>query len=74
MDSLPTWAWWMIAGAVLLSPALAFLGAILIEIVVGVVKEGGLPALATLVCAAIFSRLLFRRVWKRPQAGTLVRH
>ncbi len=74
MDSLPTWACWTIAGAILLSPALAFLLAILIEIGVGAVKEGGLPALLMLVFAGIFSRLLFRRIWKRPQTSTLVRH
>jgi hypothetical protein len=74
MDSLPTWTCWIIAGVVLMSPALAFLSAILIEIGVGTVREGGLPALIMLISAGIFSRLLFRKIWKRPQTGTIIRH
>jgi hypothetical protein len=72
MYSLPTWARWIIAGVVLMSPALAFLGAMLIEIGVGAVREGGLPALLMLISAGILSRLLFRRVSRRPQTSTLV--
>jgi hypothetical protein len=64
----------MIAGAILLSPVLAFLLAIVVEIAIGAVKEGGLPALVMLVSAGIFSRLFFRKVWKRPDASALVRH
>jgi hypothetical protein len=49
MDTLPTWAWWIIAVGVLLSPVFAFLLALLVEIFVGILKEGSVPALLTLV-------------------------
>jgi hypothetical protein len=72
MDTLPTWAWWMIAAAVLLSPVFAFLLALLVEIVVGVLKEGGRPALLTLVSVGVIGRLLVRKRRVRPRARALV--
>ena len=72
MDTLPTWAWWMIVAAVLLSPVFAFLLALLVEIFVGVLKEGGLPALLTLVSVGVIGRLLVRKRRVRPRARELV--
>jgi hypothetical protein len=47
MDSVPTWAGWsLIAAGVLLSPVLAFLLAIAVEILVVSVVEAGAPAFA----------------------------
>jgi hypothetical protein len=72
MDTLPTWAWWMIVAAVLLSPVFAFLLALLVEIFVGVLKEGGLLALLTLVSVGVVGRLLVRKRRVRPRARPLV--
>jgi hypothetical protein len=72
MDTLPTWAWWMIAAAVLLSPVFAFLLALLVEIFVGVLKEGGVLALLTLVSVGVIGRLLVRKRRVRPRARDLV--
>jgi len=72
MDTLPTWAWWIIASGVLLSPVFAFLLALLVEIFVGVLKEGGLPALLTLVSAGVVGRLLVRKRRMPPRARDLI--
>jgi hypothetical protein len=42
MNSLPTWAMWSIIAAAVLSPVLAFLMAIAVEIVIGVLKDAGI--------------------------------
>jgi len=55
MDSLPTWARWLVAAGVLLSPVVAFLLALVAEILIGIVKEGGAPALLVLVCTGLVS-------------------
>jgi len=50
MSSLPTWAHLsIIATVVLLCPVLAFLMAIAVEILVGFLKDAGVPALLVLV-------------------------
>jgi hypothetical protein len=72
MDTLPTWAWWAVAGAVLLSPVFAFLLALLAEIFVGVLKEGGVPALLALISAGVIGRLLVRKLRVRPRARDLI--
>jgi hypothetical protein len=71
MDTLPIWGWWIIAAAVLLSPVFAFLLALLVEIVVGVLKEGGAPALLSLVTAGVIGRLLVSKRRARPKARDL---
>src|ERR1700746_2830970 len=60
MSGFPTCAWWLIAPVVLLSPVLAFLAALAVEIFVGVLKEADTPALLTLLAGAGIGRLLFR--------------
>jgi hypothetical protein len=72
MDTLPTWAWWIIAAGVLLSPVFAFLLALLVEIFVGILKEGGVPALLTLVGAGVIGLLLVRKCRVRSRARDLV--
>jgi hypothetical protein len=41
MNSLPTWAMWSIIAATVLSPVLAFLMAIGVEIFIGVLTDAG---------------------------------
>src|SRR3954463_8278225 len=53
MDRVPNWVWWTIAGGVLLSPVFAFLLAVLVEILIGVLTQGGVPAL--LLAAVVVS-------------------
>jgi hypothetical protein len=65
MISLPTWAICPIVVAVVLSPVLAFLMAIAVEIVIGaLVDAGALPVLA-LVSAGAIGWLLLRNLWVR---------
>jgi branched-subunit amino acid ABC-type transport system permease component len=66
MDSLPTWAWWLVVAGLLLSPVFAFLIAILVEIFIEVLKEGGLAAVITLVVGGLTGRLVLRRLRMRP--------
>jgi hypothetical protein len=72
MDSLPTWAWWVVAAGLLLSPVFAFLIALLVEIFIGVLKEGGLAALVTLIAVGLIGMLLLRKLWMRPKAGDIL--
>jgi hypothetical protein len=57
----------LIAAAVLLSPVLAFLMALAVEILIGLLKDGGVPALLALVAAGAIGGFLFRRLRVRPQ-------
>lgn len=57
----------IVSTAVLLSPVLAFLLAIVAEILMGFLFEGGLPALIALVIAGAVGRLLLRRLRVRPR-------
>ncbi len=51
----------MITAAVLLSPALAFLGAIAVEIVIGILVDAGGLAFPALVAACAIGWLLLRK-------------
>jgi len=72
MDSFPNWAWWTIVGGILLSPVFAFLLAVVVEILIGVLTQGGAPALLILAAAVISGRVLLRRRRTRPRAGNLL--
>jgi hypothetical protein len=72
MDRLPNWAWWTIAGGILLSPVFAFLLAVVAEILIGIVTQGGVPALLVVVGAVISGCLLLRKYRIRPRAGNLL--
>jgi hypothetical protein len=63
----PNWALvGLIAGGILLSPILGFLIAFLVDILIGLLKDGGVPALLTLVVAIVFGGFLFRTMLPRP--------
>jgi hypothetical protein len=72
MDSLRNWAWWTIVGGILLSPVFAFLLAVLIEILIGVLTQGGVPALLVVATAVISGGLLFRKHRTRQRGGNLL--
>ena len=72
MDSLPTRAvWGVVVPCVLLSPVIAFLLAIAIEIVVSSLVDAGAPAFLALIIAGAGGLLLFRKL--RPQSGSVSR-
>jgi hypothetical protein len=67
MRNLPTWApLSVITVAVLLSPALAFLIAIAVEILIGLLVEAGAPVLLALVATGVVGWPLFRKLRRRP--------
>jgi hypothetical protein len=72
MSNLPTWAMWSIAVAVvLLSPVFAFLIAIGVAILVGVLYDAGmLPGLAVGVVGAIGWSMI--RKMRRPRGSAAV--
>ena len=60
----------LIAAAVLLSPVLAFLMALVVEIVIGFLNDGRVPALLVLVAAGAIGGFLYRKLRMRPQDGS----
>ena len=67
MSSLPTWATWSIAAAAVLSPVLAFLMAIAVEILIGVLKDAGMLEFLALVAASVISYSLLRKLRVQPR-------
>jgi hypothetical protein len=57
----------LIAGGILLSPVLAFLMALVVDIVIGFLNDGSVPALLVLVAAGAIGGFLFRKLRMRPQ-------
>ena len=55
----------LIAAAVLLSPVLAFLMALVVDIVIGFLNDGNVPAVLVLVAA--IGGFLYRKLRMRPQ-------
>ena len=72
MDRVPNWVWWTIAGGILLSPVFAFLLAVVIEMLIGVLTQGGVPAVLIAAAAVISGRFLLRRHRTRTPAGELL--
>ena len=72
MDRVSNWAWWTIAGGILLSPAFAFLVAVVVEILINIVAQGGIPALLVVAAAVMSGRSLFRKHRARSRAGDLL--
>jgi hypothetical protein len=71
VGSLPTWAIWSIAVAALLSPVLAFLIAIAVEILIGALMDAGVLPLFALVAAGSIGGSQFRRQRVRPRGATV---
>jgi len=57
----------LIAGGILLSPMFALLMALVVEILIGLLKDGGAPALLTLVAAGAVGGFLLRKLRRCPQ-------
>jgi hypothetical protein len=57
----------LIAGGILLSPVLAFLVALVVDIVIGFLNDGSVPALLVLVAAGAIGGFLYRKLRMRPQ-------
>jgi hypothetical protein len=57
----------LIAAAVLLSPVLAFLMVLVVDIVIGFLNDGRVPALLVLLAAGAIGGFLFRELRMRPQ-------
>jgi hypothetical protein len=73
MDRVPNWVWWTIVSGILLSPVFAFLLAVVVEILIGVLTQGGVPALLLFAAAAVMSgRLLLHKHRRRLRAGNLL--
>jgi hypothetical protein len=56
----------LIAAAVLLSPVLAFLMALVVDVVIGFLNDGRVPAVLVLVAAGAIGGFLFRKLRMRP--------
>ncbi len=68
MSNLPSWAQMsIIATAVLLSPMLAFLTAMAVEILIGVLADAGLTACIAFVAAGVVGYPLLRKLRVRPR-------
>ena len=57
----------LVAGGILLSPMFAFLMALVVEILIGLLKDGGAPTLLTLVAADAIGGFLLRKLRMPPQ-------
>jgi hypothetical protein len=72
MSSLPTWAIWSIAAAAVLSPVLAFLTVIAVEILIDFLMEVGVPALLAFIVVSALSCSLFRKLRVRSHGSATV--
>jgi hypothetical protein len=57
----------LIAGGILLSPVLAFLMALVVDIIIGFLNDGSVPVLLVLVAAGAIGGFLYRKLRMRPQ-------
>jgi len=62
----------LIAGGILLSPIFGFLMALVVDILIGLLNDGGVPALLTLVVASVIGGFLFRAMLPCPWASASV--
>ena len=57
----------LITGGILLSPVLAFLMALVVDIAIGFLNDGSVPALLVLLAAGAIGGFLYRKLRMRPQ-------
>jgi hypothetical protein len=69
VSSFPAWAIWSLAVAAVLSPVLAFLLAIAVEILIDALLEADAPILTALIGAGVIGRLVFRKFQLRAYRG-----
>ena len=72
MNSLPTCAMWSIIAGAVLSPVLAFLMAIAVEIFTGVLKDAGILEFLAVGAIGAISWLLLRKLRVRPRGSASV--
>jgi len=72
MSRLPTWQLSIITVAVLLSPVLAILIAIGVEILIDFLMAAGVPLLLTGIVAGAVGWSLFHKLWFRPHKRAAV--
>ena len=66
MGRLPAWTMWtVVVAGVLLSPVFAFLLAIAVEIVLGVLQDAGVLKFVTLMAAGAVACSWCRKLWVR---------
>jgi hypothetical protein len=69
MSNLPSWAQMsIVVTAVLLSPVLAFLTAMAVEILIGVLADAGLTACIAFLAAGVIGYPLLRKLRVRPRS------
>ena len=72
MSRLPTWQLSIITVVILLSPMLAFLMAIGVEILIDSLMAAGVPVLLIGVVAGAIGWSLFHKLWFRPRKRAAV--
>jgi predicted membrane protein len=72
MNRIPTWQLSIITVAVLLSPMLAFLMAIVVEVLIDSLMAAGVPLLLTGVVAGAIGWSLFHKLRFRPRKQATV--
>jgi hypothetical protein len=69
--SLPAWGILAIAAAALLSPVLAFLLALALEIVIVVLQDAGVLKFVALAAAGAVGWSMLRKLWVRPRGASV---
>jgi hypothetical protein len=69
--SLPAWGILAIAAAALLSPVLAFLLALAVEIVIVVLQDAGVLKFVALAAAGAVGWSMLRKLWVRPRGASV---
>jgi hypothetical protein len=72
MTHLPSWAIWSIAAAAALSPVLAFLLAIAVEILIDALSNAGVLEFAVPLAFGAIGCYRFRQLWGRSRARAIV--
>jgi LytS/YehU family sensor histidine kinase len=63
----------LIAGGIMLSPIFGFLMALVVDVLIGLLNDAGVPVLLTLVVASVIGGFLFRAMLPRQWRSASVR-